>query len=61
MTIDQMQLFSPPKISTTRGHCKKVLNNPAIVFLSAKSFLQRVKQLEPSTRHHSRGSISEHL
>ena len=25
--IDQMQLFSPPKISTTRGQCKKVRKN----------------------------------
>ena len=40
--IDQMELFSPPKISTTRGHRKKVLKKPAVVFVRAKSFSQRV-------------------
>ena len=40
--IDQMQLFSPPKISKSRGHRKKVLKKPAVVFVRAKSFSQRV-------------------
>ena len=40
--IDRMQLFSPPKILTTRGHNKKVLKKHAVAFVRTKSFSQRV-------------------
>ena len=40
--IDRMQLFSPPKILTTRGRNKKVLKKHAVAFIRAKSFSQRV-------------------
>ena len=40
--IDRMQLFSPPKILTTRGHNKKVLKKHAVAFVRGKSFSQRV-------------------
>ena len=57
--IDRMQLFSPPKILTTRGHNKKsIIKTCSCLCKREIVFTTGDKLLEPTTIHHSRSSIS---